>query len=63
MERHQLSEHEAYQKLRRMAMAKNLKLAELAQRIGDVAELLQLANDCCGSPLSGAPINSNNKQH
>jgi hypothetical protein len=31
---------EAYQKLRRLAMDKNLKPAELAQRILDVADLL-----------------------
>jgi response regulator NasT len=40
MERHKISEQEAYQKLRRLAMDKNLKLAELAQRILDVADLL-----------------------
>jgi response regulator NasT len=40
MERHKISEEEAYQKLRRLAMDKNLKLAELAQRILDVADLL-----------------------
>lgn len=40
MERHKISEDEAYQKLRRMAMDKNLKLSELAQRILDVADLL-----------------------
>ena len=40
MERHKMSEDEAYQKLRRMAMDKNLKLSELAQRILDVADLL-----------------------
>lgn len=40
MERHQLSENEAYQKLRRQAMEKNLKLADLAQRVLDVADLL-----------------------
>lgn len=37
---HGISEDEAYQKLRRMAMDKNLKLSELAQRILDVADLL-----------------------
>lgn len=40
MESHKLSEHEAYQKLRRLAMDKNLKLPEVAQRIIDAADLL-----------------------
>tara|TARA_R110001599_G_scaffold353676_1_gene595174 strand:+ start:218313 stop:219053 length:741 start_codon:yes stop_codon:yes gene_type:complete len=40
MARHHISEEEAYSKLRRMAMDKNLKLSELAQRILDVADLL-----------------------
>lgn len=40
MERHHISEDEAYGKLRRMAMDKNLKLAELAQRLIDAADLL-----------------------
>lgn len=40
MERQQCSEDEAYSKLRRMAMDKNLKLVDLAQRMLDVAELL-----------------------
>jgi response regulator NasT len=40
MERHRMSEDDAYQKLRRMAMDKNLKLSEVAQRILDVADLL-----------------------
>ncbi|MEN3296206.1 MAG: two-component system, response regulator / RNA-binding antiterminator [Burkholderiales bacterium] len=40
MERHKIPEDEAYQKLRRMAMDKNVKLAELAQRILDIADLL-----------------------
>ncbi|MBI3711677.1 MAG: ANTAR domain-containing protein [Burkholderiales bacterium] len=40
MERNQLTENEAYQRLRKQAMEKNLKLAELAQRILDVADLL-----------------------
>ena len=39
MERHKMSEDEAYQKLRRLAMDKNLKLSEIAQRILDVADL------------------------
>jgi response regulator NasT len=40
MERHKMSEDQAYQKLRRLAMDKNLKLSEIAQRILDVADLL-----------------------
>jgi response regulator NasT len=40
MERHQCSEDEAYRKLRRLAMDKNLKLSEVAQRMIDVADLL-----------------------
>ena len=40
MERHTISEDEAYSKLRRMAMDKNLKLSELAQRLIDAADLL-----------------------
>jgi response regulator NasT len=40
MERYHLSENDAYQKLRKQAMEKNLKLADLAQRILDVADLL-----------------------
>lgn len=40
MERHHCSEDEAYRKLRRLAMDKNLKLADLAQRMLDVADLL-----------------------
>ncbi|MBC7859695.1 MAG: ANTAR domain-containing protein [Burkholderiaceae bacterium] len=40
MARNQLSEDQAYQKLRSMAMNKNLKLAEIAQRILDVEDLL-----------------------
>ncbi|HEY4542003.1 MAG TPA: ANTAR domain-containing protein [Noviherbaspirillum sp.] len=40
MERHHCSEDEAYKKLRCLAMDKNLKLAEVAQRILDVADLL-----------------------
>jgi two-component system, response regulator / RNA-binding antiterminator len=40
MEKHQLSEAQAYQKMRRQAMDKNLKLSELAQRILDVADLV-----------------------
>lgn len=40
MMRHKLSEQEAYQKLRRLAMDKNLKVVDIAQRILDVADLL-----------------------
>ncbi len=40
MERSQCTEDEAYSKLRRLAMDKNLKLAAVAQRMLDVAELL-----------------------
>lgn len=40
MERHKLSEPDAYQKLRRLAMDNNLKMVDIAQRILDVAELL-----------------------
>ncbi|HAT30748.1 MAG TPA: response regulator [Janthinobacterium sp.] len=40
MTHHQLSEDQAYQKLRSMAMNKNLKLADIAQRILDVEDLL-----------------------
>lgn len=40
MEMHHLSENEAYQRLRKQAMEKNLKLVELAQRVLDVADLL-----------------------
>lgn len=40
MARYRLSEDEAYQKLRGMAMNKKLKLAEIAQRILDVEDLL-----------------------
>jgi response regulator NasT len=40
MERQKFSEEQAYQKLRSMAMSKNLKLSEVAQRIIDVEDLL-----------------------
>ena len=40
MERQRCSEDEAYKKLRRLAMDKNLKLSEVAQRMIDVADLL-----------------------
>jgi response regulator NasT len=40
MARNSLTEDQAYQKLRSMAMNKNLKLAEVAQRILDVEDLL-----------------------
>lgn len=40
MSNQRLTEEQAYQKLRSMAMNKNLKLAEIAQRILDVEDLL-----------------------
>ncbi|SNT15373.1 response regulator receiver and ANTAR domain protein [Noviherbaspirillum humi] len=40
MERHRCSEDEAYRKLRRLAMDKNLRLSDVAQRMLDVADLL-----------------------
>lgn len=40
MARHGMTEDQAFQKLRSMAMNKNLKLAELAQRILDAEDLL-----------------------
>ena len=40
MERQKLSEPDAYVRLRKAAMDKNLKLVEVAQRILDVADLL-----------------------
>ncbi len=40
MEKHHLSEEDAYQKMRRLAMDKNIKLSEVAQRILDVADLI-----------------------
>jgi len=40
MNKHGMGEEQAYQKLRTMAMNKNLKLADLAQRILDVEDLL-----------------------
>jgi response regulator NasT len=40
MARNRLTEDEAYQRLRSMAMNKKLKLAEVAQRILDVEDLL-----------------------
>ena len=40
MQRQQLTEEAAYAKLRKTAMDKNLKIAEVAQRMLDVAELL-----------------------
>jgi response regulator NasT len=40
MERQRFTEEQAYQKLRSMAMSKNLKLSEVAQRILDVEDLL-----------------------
>jgi response regulator NasT len=40
MERHHCSEDDAYRKLRRLAMDKNVKLSEIAQRMLDFADLL-----------------------
>jgi response regulator NasT len=40
MDRQRFTEDQAYQKLRTMAMSKNLKLSEVAQRILDVEDLL-----------------------
>jgi two-component system, response regulator / RNA-binding antiterminator len=40
MQRQNLSEQEAYEKLRKTAMDKGLKLADVAQRMLDVADLL-----------------------
>ena len=40
MQRQGLSEDEAYARLRKTAMDKGLRLAEVAQRILDVADLL-----------------------
>jgi two-component system, response regulator / RNA-binding antiterminator len=40
MERHHCTEDDAYRKLRRLAMDKNLKLSDVAQRMLDVADLL-----------------------
>jgi response regulator NasT len=40
MQRQGLSEAAAYEKLRKTAMNKSLKLAEVAQRVLDVADLL-----------------------
>jgi response regulator NasT len=40
MNRYSLTEEQAYQRLRTLAMNKNLKLAEVAQRLIDVEDLL-----------------------
>ena len=40
MQRYQLSEDLAYQRLRKQAMEKNLKLVDVAQRLLDVADML-----------------------
>ncbi len=40
MQRHGITESEAYARLRKTAMDKGLKLADVAQRILDVADLL-----------------------
>ncbi len=40
MQRYELSEDLAYQRLRKQAMEKNLKLVDVAQRLLDVADML-----------------------
>ena len=40
MQRHKLPEQEAYARLRKAAMDRGLKLAEVSQRLIDAAELL-----------------------
>ncbi len=40
MQRHQIAEPEAYARIRKAAMDKGLKMAEIAQRIVDAADLL-----------------------
>ena len=40
MARHALTEDQAYARLRKTAMDRGMKLAEVAQRIVDVADLL-----------------------
>ena len=40
MQRQKLSEDEAFKKMRKTAMDKGLRLAEVAQRMLDVADLL-----------------------
>jgi len=40
MTRYNLTEEQAYQRLRTLAMNKNLKLADVAQRLIDVEDLL-----------------------
>lgn len=40
MQRHQMGEQQAYEKLRKSAMDKNLRLVEVAQRLLDAMELL-----------------------
>ena len=40
MQRLHLSEQQAYERLRKTAMDRNLKLVEVAQRMLDVADLL-----------------------
>ena len=40
MQRHQIAEPEAYARIRKAAMDKGLKMAEVAQRIVDAADLL-----------------------
>jgi response regulator NasT len=40
MTRYQLTEDQAYQRLRSLAMNKNMKLVDVAQRLIDVEDLL-----------------------
>ena len=40
MQRHQIGEPEAYARIRKAAMDKGLKMADIAQRIVDAADLL-----------------------
>jgi response regulator NasT len=40
MERQNLNENDAYARLRKAAMDKNLKIVEVAQRMLDVADLM-----------------------
>jgi response regulator NasT len=40
MQRHQMGEQQAYERLRKSAMDKNLRLVEVAQRLLDAMELL-----------------------
>jgi response regulator NasT len=40
MQRHQIGEPDAYARIRKAAMDKGLKMADIAQRIVDAADLL-----------------------